>query len=159
MVRYRSTRSSQVLAEKIGCTQLEADELISHTKNFEKHVRNLRRYYKSEYVEATRRHLQDLRDHASKDRLGRLLGSKPTLSGMAAGMWREYEQANQAFSVFQQANSMSQTGLDGNRALTACLDAMSEARELHTPNEVVEGRRAFESLQPHGSLAGQINTH
>ena len=156
MSRYSSKKSVPILASSIGCTELEAGELLTLADTFSTRVRNLPTWYRAEYVADTRKHIEALREFAGKDRLGRMIGSKPSLPGMAAGMWKNYREADKAFDAFSQANAIHQTGLDANRALTACLEALNASRELSQPEKTLEGRRLYESLRAHSSLLDQI---
>lgn len=151
--------ATKAVIESLGCTNLEANELASGAVNFALKAQMLAKAYKSEYVTEAQNHQSDLRNHANKDRLGRLLGSKPTLSYGAKNMWARFKEMDEAFSQFSHVNAMHQTGLDANRALTATLQALNENRGIpgrNDPERIVEGRRVYESLRPYSSLMSQI---
>lgn len=150
---------TQAVIDSLGCTELEANELADSASDFALKAQFLAKSYKSEYVSQAQDCQAAMAARASKDRLGRILSSKPTVSYGARNMWSNFKTLDAIFEKFSHANSMHQTGLSADRALTATLEALSNNRGFSGVIEaakVVEGRRVYESLRSYRSLFSQI---
>jgi len=152
-----SNTSEKSFVEKTQCTGLEAKELLGLAQALSREFYSLAGKYSSDHVTKTRDYLSELRDHANQDRLGRLLGGKPSLSYTAKNMWQQFKKTEAAVNAFKNANGMLHTGLDVNRCLTACFESLEHGRSLSNSNVVVEGRRVYESLSGHSSLCTQLD--
>lgn len=147
--------AAQYLTQQTGIGQLEASDLISLAERVAAAFVNLKRYYSYDNVEATRRHIDNVRKHASKDRLGRVLSGAPMAPFGAENMWKCYREASECVRRFNMANGTHSTGLDGNQMLTRCFEALHQSRNLRSAQDVPEGRRAYESLISSANLAVQ----
>lgn len=138
-----------------GIGKLEADELVKMADKVAYAFYQLSRSYSYKNVEDTRKHIEATRAHENKDRLGRMLGGKPSAPYSAQSMWRDYAKASDELSRFNSANNAHSTGYSSDQMLTKCFEAMHQSRNLRHASEVPEGRRGFESLSSSTSIARQ----
>lgn len=143
------------LMQDTGIGRIEAEELIRIADKISSTFFSLSHSYSYQNVEDTRKHIEAKRAHDGKDRLGRMLGGKPSVPYSAKRMWNDYAKASEQLSLFNSANSAHRTGLNNDAMLTKCFEAMHQNQRLRHATEVPEGRRGYETLSSSTNIARQ----
>ena len=152
------------ITAKFGCTNLAAKELCSHGQKLAKSLAALTTSYSTDHLIQSRALADKLGMYEAKKQvkqgyglLGRIGHAKTSiLPAPVKTMWQAWLDTGNRYSGFRSVCEAHSINLANREAVTAILEVLHTAKQLHQPERVIEGRQVYNTLMNERQLCRSL---